>query len=391
MIEKQKYLDSNSGAPLHPQVVEALLSYLQAELPLLANPSSVHSHGRGARKIVDDARHAVLKSMNANPKEWDATFCSSGTDANQTAIRTVLEPHFERGERVHWITTPLEHSCVRLMIDWVKKRGGSVSLLPVEPTGEARLAEIPKLIRPGETRLVSLLWTNNETGVTSHIPSARAFCAQAGLPLHVDAVATWGKSPIDLTAEPIDFVAVSGHKVGALSGTAVVVHRKTAVLSNPFAGTHQGGKRGGTENVIGAIALGAAAATIPEQIAEEQRLKGVREELEAWIKREIPEACINGEGAGDARTGHLLSVTFKGFNRDLSLVNQLDLAGYSVSSGSACASGLPEPSVIMLALGHSRIDALNTIRISLHSSMGADTWLRFGETLKRIIERARGR
>jgi len=386
----QKYLDSNSGAPLHPKVIEALLFYLRAELPLLPNPSSVHAHGRSARKIVDDAKLAILNSMGASPKGWDVTFCSSGTDANQTAIRSALEPSLERGERVHWITTPLEHSCVRLMIEWVRKRGGDVSLLPVTPSGEADLDALPGLIRPGETRLVSLLWTNNETGITSHIPSALRACSAMNVPLHVDAVATWGKSRIDLGVEPVDFVAVSGHKVGALSGTGVVVARKNAFIANPFAGTHQGGKRGGTENVIGIVALGAAAATIPEQIEEEARLQGIREELEAWIKREIPEAHINGASAS-RRTGHLLSLTLRGFQKDLSLVNQLDLAGFSVSSGSACSSGLPEPSVIMLALGHSRIDALNTVRISLHPTMGHDTVLRVGETLKRIIDRARTR
>lgn len=387
------YLDSNSGAPLHPKVMEALLSFLREGSPqaLLPNPSSTHTPGRAARKLVDEARISILKSVHAEGKEWDVTFCSSGTDANQTAIRTVLDPCFERGEAVHWITTTVEHSCVRVMKDYVEGRGGSVSLLPVTSAGRVRMEDLQALIQPGKTKLVSLILVNNETGLTSHIQSAHALLSPLSIPLHVDAVAGWGKAKIDLSLGMIDYCALSGHKVGALSGTGVLVHRKNEKIFNPFPGNQQSGRRGGTENVLGILALGVAATTIAEQVEEETRLADLREEFESWIERELPGAVVNGKGPDLERVGHLLSVTFTGYEKNLSLLLSLDLQGFSLSSGSACASGIPEPSPIMLALGHSKIDALNTLRISLHPGITSQTCQNLGQALKAILTKAKRR
>lgn len=387
------YLDSNSGAPLHPKVMEALLSFLREGQPqaLLPNPSSTHTPGRAARKLVDEARLAILKSVHADSKEWDVTFCSSGTDANQTAIRSVLDPFFERGEAVHWITTTVEHSCVRVMKDYVESRGGSVSLIPVTHEGRVMTEKLSHLIQPGKTRLASLILVNNETGLTSHIQSAKSLLSTYAIPLHVDAVAGWGKTKIDLASGLIDYCALSGHKVGALSGTGVLVHRKKEKIFNPFPGNQQSGRRGGTENVLGILALGVAASTIAEQISEEEKLASLREEFESWVERELPGARINGKGPGLERVGHLMSVTFQGYEKGLSLLSALDLQGFSLSAGSACASGIPEPSPIMLALGHSRIDALNTLRISLHSGVTSQTCRNLGDALKSLLSKAKRR
>ncbi len=388
-ISHATYLDQNSGAPLHPLVVEALFSFLREPTPLLANPSSQHEAGRRARKIISDSQTSILQSLQVDTNSahpWDVTYLSSGTDANQTAIRSALEPFFERGERVHWITSPLEHSCVYSMQTWVKSRGGDVSLLPVDPEKGVRLEELEKLIRPGETRLVSLMSANNELGLTSHIQRAFLITQKERISLHTDCIASWGKEEIRLNEFSPDYLCLSAHKIGGLSGTGILVHKKSQKIWTPFLGPQQNGKRGGTENLMGILAVGVAARTVSDQVMATVKMAGMRDRLAEELKREVPGIQINGL-KGD-RLGHLLHLTLPGLKRNLSLSTQCDLDGVLVSSGSACSSGSPEPSRVLIALGMSRLDALNSLRVSLGLNTDWEACLKLVQSLKRVVAHA---
>jgi cysteine desulfurase len=390
LINHAIYLDQNSGAPLHPLVVEALLSFLkQLPAPLFGNPSSQHHEGRKARKIMGDTQEAILESLGVDPLSnhpWEVTFLSSGTDANQTAIRSALEPYLNQGERVHWITSPLEHSCVYSMQEWVKSRGGEVTLVPVNSNGEVLLHEIEPLIQEGATKLISLMSSNNELGITSHIQSVLKLSKKYNIPIHTDCIASWGKSEISLKDIDPNYLCLSAHKVGGLPGTGILIHKKSQKIWSPFLGPQQGGRRGGTENLIGIYAVGVAAKTISEQIQTTQSLAQLRNRLEDWLITEVPGIQINATTA--PRLSHLLHLTIPGLGKNLSLSTKCDLDGVMVSSGSACSSGSPEPSRVLMAMGMNRMDALNSLRVSLGLNTDWDACLKFAQSLKRIVEHA---
>jgi len=389
-ISHATYLDQNSGAPLHPSVVEALFLFLKDHSPLLANPSSQHSEGRRARKLVTKSQEDIFRSLGIQPNsanDYAITFLSSGTDANQTAIRSSLEPFLKKGEKPHWILSPIEHPSVQAMVTWFESRGGEVSRLPISSEGQVRIEALESFIRP-ETRLVSVMAANNETGITSHIQSILKITQTHCIPLHTDCIALWGKSEINLLEMNPEFLCLSPYKVGGLSGLGILVHRKSAKLWNPIIGPQQGGRRGGGENLLGIFAAGIAARSIQDQIQETLKISNLRNRLEDWLVQEIPSIQINGNGPDVFRLGHVLHLTFPGYSKNLSLATQCDLEGISVSSGSACSSGAAEPSHVLLALGMNRLDALNSLRISLGLDTQWDACLKLGTALKRIISHA---
>ena len=258
MLPKQAatYLDVNAGAHLHPAVSEALRGLIQEQDVLGSNPSSVHAHGRKAKQYLAEARERVALSLGS-PSD-DLVFTSSGTEANQLAIRSVLEPL----TKPHWITTPVEHECNLKMQEWLRERGGTVSLLPVDSNGAPIISELTKLIRP-ETALVTAIWVNNETGVITDVEALARECREynkgRGIPLHLDGAQAWGKIPLNLKKLGVTYAAFAAHKIGALSGTGVLYLKSGAPLVAQMKGKQERGRRGGTENVLGIVAAGVAA------------------------------------------------------------------------------------------------------------------------------------
>lgn len=381
--KKAVYLDSNAEAPLHPRVVEELQCLFLGSSPsaqqstppselqgpsayILANPSSIHSDGRAAKRLLSEARERVAYSMGGHaidPEEL--TFTSSGTEANQMVIRSQLERGLSRFEHPHWILSEAEHDSVLELVQWFEIRGGVVEKLPIDPSGQMNLdAEtLQALLRP-ETVLMSLIWVNNETGVINPMaPAVEAIqkVSQEGVTyLHVDAAQAWGKIPVDVHALGADAVTFSGHKIGAPAGTGVVWLKPRRALDPLIFGNQEKGRRGGTENLFGIHLLGVAAAAI-----DVDRHQGIVKKWRDWLETEaiqqIDGLTINGLQA--PRVENTTHFSFEGLSGE-SLVLALDLAGFSVSSGSACSSGTLEPSHVLMAMGKTREEAMAAIRVS---------------------------
>ncbi|MGZ3689479.1 MAG: cysteine desulfurase family protein [Bdellovibrionota bacterium] len=371
------FLDANAGAPLRTEVREALLPFLA----FLPNPSSIHSHGRKAKRALTEARERVARSLGPKTDAEQLIFTSGATEANQLAIRSGL------GGRVagaHWILTPVEHDSVLSMVNWFKARGGEVSFLSVDESGAPLAGSLEALIRP-QTALVSVLWVNNETGVISNISEFSRIARTRGIPLHVDAAQAWGKLPIDVVALGASYVTVSGHKIGSLAGSgALYVGRGVPVIA-AIPGKQEKGRRGGTENGLGLISMGVAASLV-NPASWSDSLTPLRDRLEREVRARISGVTVNGAGA--PRVGNTINLSFEGVEGD-GLVMALDLAGFSVSSGSACSSGVLEPSHVLLALGRTRAQATAAVRISLPGEVSWEELENFVDALDAAVARVR--
>jgi cysteine desulfurase len=317
---------------------------------------------------------------------------SSGSEANQLAIRSAL--HYTRSFRLqdatraqsaaalpHWITSPTEHDSVLQM---VKALGIETSFLPVDQHGRVDVEAIDRLWRP-ETRLVSLSWVNNETGVIADVARAAEIVRSRGGIFHVDAAQAWGKLPIHAPTVGAHFITLSAHKIGALAGTGVLWCAPGSKVSPTILGKQEKGRRGGTENVLGAVAAGTAATEVsPETWAG--RVAPLRDRLERETAGRIPGSRVNGSGA--PRVANTLNLSFDGVEGD-GLVMALDLAGFSVSSGSACSSGALEPSHVLLAMGRTREQATAAVRISLSDAVEWAELEKFVSALERTVVRMR--
>lgn len=385
------YLDSNAGAPLKPQVLEALLPLFaeasrerEAFVHSLSNPSSIHSHGRNAKRLLARAREQIALSFGPKCAPEEVVLTSGGSEANQLAIRGVLEPLLLNGQKPHWITTPVEHDSVLQMVEWFRKRGGSVTFLPVDENGAPVTEAIFDHLEI-QTALVSLIWVNNETGVITDFRGIPGKLRERGIKLHLDGAQAWGKISFALNESVADLVSFSAPKIGALSGSGVLWVSRDVQVSPVILGKQERGRRGGTENLLGALAMGTAAESLNADIWTE-RIGKLRDQLQDAICRQIPGSIINGKGA--SRVGNTLNVQFEGIEGE-SLVMPMDLAGYSVSSGAACSSGVQEPSHVLMAMGRSREQAMAALRISLPDEHSWEQLEPFVTTLAETVERLR--
>lgn len=384
------YLDSNAGAPLRPRVQEALLAFFRESHHThpFPNPSSLHSYGRHAKKLLAQARLQIAQSLGSSIDPADLIFTSSGTESNQLAIRSVLEHRLLQGEKPHWITSSVEHDSVLQCVEWLKAHGGSVSFLPVDSHGIYDFSAISSLWRK-ETALVSLLWVNNETGVINPIQTAAHRVKSQGGIFHVDATQAWGKLPVDLNSLGADWVSFAGHKIGAPAGIGVLWKKENS-RNNSFVpllmGKQEKSRRGGTENLLGAILLGIAASDL-NPLEWTHRVAPLRDRLQDAIFEKIPDVTIHGQLA--PRVANTLCLSFgAGESRKVqndTLVAALDLAGFAVSQGSACSSGVAHASPVLLAMGVSESDARSAIRISLVDEVPWSQLERFVDELGRIV------
>lgn len=388
------YLDANAGAPLRRSVVETLRRLFDpaSDSLLFPNASSIHSHGRRGKKWIAEARERIAFSLGQRADPEQIIFTSSGTEANQLAVRSVLEPRLrawalEPGvEKPHWITTPVEHDSVRQLVKWFEERGGEVSLLPVDEAGAPVSAALNQMLRP-TTALVSCVWVNNETGVITEVGRLARSCHDQRVPLHLDGAQAWGKIPVDVVATGAQLVSFSPHKIGGLAGLGVLwVGKGMPLTEGLIIGKQEKGRRGGTENLVGIVAAGLAAAEL-DPLSWAARVGACRDRLEATLRERIKGMVVNGGGA--PRVANTLNLSFEGVEGD-GLVMALDLAGYSVSSGSACASGVLEPSHVLLAMGRSRAQAMAAVRVSLAGELTPEEMEGFVGALSRAVDRVRG-
>lgn len=351
------YFDHNATTPVDPQVLELHAAALGE---VFGNASSIHHYGQTARARLEQARAQVARLLGCQTKE--IVFVSGGTEANNTAIFSAVRG---RG-RAHVITTTIEHPAVLNPCAQLEREGITVTYARAGAGGVVDPEEIRRALRP-ETVLISVMHVNNELGTIQPVEEIARIGREAGVAVHVDGVQAAGRIPVRLEELGVDFYTASAHKMYAPKGTGILYVRSgVRLMPLLYGGRHEQGRRPGTENVPGAIAMGAAAELAGQRMAEEApRLAALRDRLERGLLARVPEVKIHC--AGSPRTPNTSSVCVEGVEGE-ALVIALDLRGFCVSSGSACSSGAVEPSHVLTAIGLSRAQAKSSIRISLGRS-----------------------
>jgi cysteine desulfurase len=357
------YLDANATTPLLPEIFEAMRPYWMEHY---GNASSIHQHGQHARSAVEQSRAAIARLLRCLNSE--IVFTSGGTESDNLALFGVLSPESTHGEPAHLITTTIEHHAVLHAAEALEKTGVEVTFLESTPEGLIEPAALKAALRPN-TKLVSIMYANNETGVIQPIQELAAIAHEAGALFHTDAVQVTGKIPLDLSAEGplknVDLLTFSGHKMYAPKGIGVLfVRRNVRLAPMMHGGTHERQRRAGTENVACIVGLGKAAQLASEWLNTEgpTQLSALRDRFEQGILSQIEETGINGDGA--PRVSNTSNLYFDHLEAE-ALVIALDLKGISVSGGSACQSGAAEPSHVLTAMGLTPARARASIRFSL--------------------------
>lgn len=347
------YLDHNATTPLDARVLEAVLPYLQGRF---GNPSSSHRYGRAARRAVDTARAQVAALVNADPGQ--VVFTGGGSEANNLALKGVALA--SGGGRV--AVSAVEHSSVLQTARALARRGWGVDSIAVDVCGRVTAESLQAALR-NDTLLVSIMFANNETGVVQALPELAAQARSCGALVHTDAVQAAGKIPLNFSTSGAHLMTLSAHKLyGPIGVGALVYDRAVELEPLVHGGGHEWGLRAGTENVAGIVGFGVAAQLAYAELdARRARLLGLRRYLEARLGN-IPGITLI---AGDAdRVPNTLMFSLPGLEGE-TLLLALDRAGVAVSSGSACSSGVTEPSHVLVAMQVAENVARGAIRVSL--------------------------
>jgi cysteine desulfurase len=350
-------MDANATTPLLPEVFEAMRPFW---IEHFGNASSIHQQGQYARAAVDHARESVAKLLHCRASE--IVFTSGGTESDNLALFGTLT------EGSHLITSAIEHHAVLHAAESLAARNIEVTFLPCTPQGLIEPAALEAALRPN-TKLVSIMFANNETGVIQPIAELARIAHVAGALFHTDAVQAAGKLPLDLSPrgplKDVDLLTLSGHKIHAPKGIGVLFVRRSVRLAPMLhGGSHERQRRAGTENVTGVVGLGKAVELAQDWLLTDEpaKLTALRNRLEQGILAQVEECGVNGDGA--PRVSNTTNLYFDHVEAE-ALVIALDLKGLSVSGGSACQSGATEPSHVLTAMGLSPARARASIRFSL--------------------------
>ncbi len=374
------YLDHNATTPVRPEVAEAMERVLRE---VYGNPSSVHAEGARARRELWEARERCAALVGVHPEE--VIFTAGATEANNLALFGTAGLRDRQGR--HLVSTRTEHPSVEAPLARLEQLGFRVTRLAVDRRGLLDPAELEAVLGP-ETALVSILWANNETGVIQPMEILAERVHARGIPLHVDATQALGKIPVDLGRVPADLLSASGHKLGGPKGVGMLVRRRGLPLE-PFVrgGGQEGGLRGGTENVPGAVGFGVACElALRELEARQRRYAALRDRLFEGLRAAIADLRWNG-GPGPVLP-NTLNACFPGASGEF-LLQALDLEGVSVSAGAACHSGSVEPSGVLLAMGLTPEEAGASLRLSVGHGVDEAQIDRVVEILPRLVARAR--
>jgi len=351
------YLDNAATTRVRDEVFAAATPFLTSNY---GNPSSkIYPMANEAKKAVETARQQVSLLIGAAEKE--IYFTASGTEANNWAIRGVAEMH--RGKGNHIITSAIEHHAVLHVCQYLEKNGFEVTYLPVDEYGLVDPAEVKNAIKP-ETILITVMFANNEIGTIQPIAEIGLIAREAGVLFHTDAVAAAGLVPINVSEMHIDLLTLSGHKFHAMKGVGALYIRKgTKIAHALYGGGQERGRRAGTENVAGVVAMGKAAEiALAEMPHESKRLSALRDRLIKKILTSIPHTKLNGHPI--KRVPGNVNISFK-FIEGESMLLLLSMKGIYVSSGSACASDSLDPSHVLLATGLPHEEAHGSLRLTL--------------------------
>ena len=350
------YADNAATTSVSKTALEAMLPYLTENY---GNPSSLYSFAQKATEALAEARSTVAACINAQPRE--IYFTSGGSEADNQAIFSAAKLGARKGKK-HLISTKFEHHAVLHTLKALEKDGFEVTLLDVHEDGVVRLEDLKAAVRE-DTCLVTVMFANNEIGTVQPIAEIGAFCREKGIPFHTDAVQAGGHMPIDVEAMNIDMLSLSGHKFHAPKGVGVLYVKKTLPLFNLIEGGGQErGKRAGTENVAGIVAMAAALKESCDNMeANNAKIIPMRDRLFAELSK-IPHSKING--SLEHHVPGTVNMCFEGIEGE-SLLLWLDAKGICASSGSACTSGSLDPSHVLLSLGLPHEVAHGSLRLSI--------------------------
>jgi cysteine desulfurase len=376
------YLDHAATTPLDEKVFEAMLPYLKEEF---GNPSSVHAYGREARAALERAREKIAFTLNADLKE--IVFTSGGTESVNAVHKGVA--YASHGKARHFVISAIEHSCVLETAEWLTNQGFPVTVVGCNAEGWVDPKEVQKAVRPGETRMISIMAVNNEVGTIQAVREIGKMAREQGILFHTDAVQAYGKIPLDVQKDYIDFLSVSGHKIYGPKGSGFFYHRRGLDLVPLI---HGGGqekdRRGGTENVAAIVGMAEAAWNLCNDKGEHARLTALSELFLAELSKSLPEFKLNGPERPERRLPGLLNITLPGIEGE-SLVHSLDSKGFAVSSGAACAAGSAPPSHVLVAMGKSPKEAKQGLRLSFGRSTGETQVKLLVNVLPEIVEQLR--
>ena len=350
---RRVYLDNNATTPVLPAVFEAMQAYFGEHF---GNASSIHHHGQETRAAVERARESVAALLGCRASE--IVFTSGGTEADNLAIFGVTKP----GQ--HVISSTVEHHAVLNSCNHLEGSGCEVTYVPVDGGGQVDPDDVRRALRPN-TRLITIMMANNETGVLQPADEIGKVAAEAHVCFHTDAVQAAGKVAIDVKRIGCDLLSISGHKMNAPQGVgALYVRKGTSLRPMLHGGSHERSRRAGTENVPGIVALGKAAELAREAFvrADLETMSHMRDRLEQTILSEVESTGVNGQGA--PRVPNTSSIYFDCIEGE-ALVIALDLKGLAVSTGAACSSGAIEPSHVLTAMGMPPERARGSLRFSL--------------------------
>lgn len=350
------YLDHNATTPLLPEVVDAMLPFLREHF---GNPSSSHVFGQRAKQAVGRARQQVAALLGCDPDE--VLFTSGGTEANNLAIRGVAQA-VDRRRGI--VTSVIEHPATARPCGWLEARGHRVTRLGVDADGRVRLDEARRAIG-SDTALVTVMHSNNETGVLQPIRQLADLARQAGALLHTDAAQSLGKVRVDVGELDVDLLSVAGHKLYAPKGVgALYIRRGTPLQPLVLGAGHERGLRPGTENVASIVGLGAACEAVERDLdLASERMRVLRDELWSQLAAGVPGLKLNGHPA--LRLPNTLNVRFPTLSGEAILAGAAEVAA---STGSACHEGHEQASAVILAMGVDPVDALGSVRLTLGRS-----------------------
>ncbi|MDQ7063704.1 MAG: IscS subfamily cysteine desulfurase [candidate division KSB1 bacterium] len=375
-ITRRIYLDNNATTRVADAVREAMLPYLEA---VHDNPSSIHRMGMDARAAVEEARRKIAHLIHARPRR--IIFTGGGSEADNLALKGVAFAHRDRGN--HIITSTIEHPAILKTCAFLEKLGYRITYLPVDATGRVRPRDLQQALTDN-TILVSIMMANNEVGRIQPIRELCAITHERGVLFHTDAVQAIGKIPVDVETLGVDLMSMSAHKLHGPKGIGALYLRQGVTLEPlVHGGKQEHGLRAGTENVPAIVGFGKAAELAVQHVEARHQIAGLRDRLEREIRRLIPEARLNGHP--EQRLPNTLNLTLPDI-RGESLVIALDQHGISISSGSACKSGSPEPTHVLLAMGLSKADAHCAIRISLAHDTSEEDIRLTAKALAQVLE-----
>jgi cysteine desulfurase len=379
---RRVYLDHAATTPVDPEVAEAMARVYR---DVQGNPSSIYAEGRAARALVDEAREQVAEAIGAQPAE--IVFTSGGTEADNLAIRGALRAR--RDDRDGLVTVATEHHAVLdTARDLAEHAHVRLTVLPVDGDGRVSANAVAAAL-DDRTSLVSVMHANNEIGTLQPIAEIGAVCRERGVTFHSDAVQSVGALAFDVRKIPVDLVSLNAHKFYGPKGVgALYVRRGTRVATMQTGGGQEKGRRTGTENVAGIVALGVAMRIATERRdAESPRQAALRDRIIDGVLARLPDARVTGHRT--ERLPNNASFVLPGAD-GTSLIAGLDMAGFSVSSGSACTSGDTEPSHVILALGIDRETAKGSLRVTVGRSTTEADVDSFLAALPQVVARVRG-